>query len=203
MHRSFTASHNERLEFLGDSVLNLAISEWLYQQLPKAAEGDLSRMRANLVREESLHSIALRLAVPDFLQLGEGESRSGGRQRPSILADAVEAIIGAVYLDGGFVAAQALVHRLFEGVDLSSVTSVAASKDGKTALQELLQAQKIALPVYTVEKIEGAEHAQTFVVSCSVPKLNAQTLGNGSSRRMAEQAAASLMVEKLKKDKHG
>lgn len=200
-HRSFSATHNERLEFLGDSVLNLGVSELLFRRLPKASEGELSRIRANLVREESLHGIALELGLPVFLQLGEGEARSGGRERPSILADAVEAVIGAVYLDGGAAAAQALVERLFDKVDLSPATQ-AASKDGKTALQEYLQARKFPLPVYAVEEIRGADHEQVFVVSCSVPRLQQRTAGEGPSRRAAEQAAARLMVQQLQEGKH-
>lgn len=201
-HRSFSATHNERLEFLGDSVLNLSITELLYLRLSHAPEGDLSRIRANLVREESLHKIALQIGVAEFLQLGEGESHSGGRKRPSILADAVESVIGAVYLDGGFAPAKALVHRLFEGVDLSAHAN-ATAKDGKTALQEFLQARKIALPVYTVERIDGADHAQIFEVACSVQKFNLTTNGQGVSRRAAEQAAAQAMMQVLQEGKHG
>lgn len=201
-HRSFSSTHNERLEFLGDSVLNLSITELLYRRLASAPEGDLSRIRANLVREESLHKIALKIGLAPDLRLGEGESHSGGRQRPSILADAVESIIGAVYLDGGFEPAKALVHRFFEGVDLSAHAN-ATAKDGKTALQEYLQARKIAVPVYTVAKIEGADHAQTFDVVCSVKKLNLTTHGRGVSRRAAEQAAAQAMMLVLQEGKHG
>lgn len=137
-HRSFSADNNERLEFLGDSVLNLAISSLLYQRLSSMPEGDLSRVRANLVKEGTLHQIALRLQLPDLLRLGEGESKSGGKQRPSILADAVEALIGAVYLDAGYAAGEKVVHHLFEGVDINPHMR-AAEKDAKTALQEWLQ----------------------------------------------------------------
>lgn len=198
-HRSFSATHNERLEFLGDSVLNISISERLFRQFPQATEGELSRMRANLVCEDSLHRIALALELPAFLQLGEGEARSGGRQRPSILADAIEALIGAVYLDAGFAAAQALVERFFASMNLSASVAKVASKDGKTALQEFLQGRKMPLPVYTVTDIQGAEHAQVFVVECRVDSLQLRTEGQGQSRRTAEQAAARQMVQQLQK----
>ena len=134
-HRSFSADHNERLEFLGDSVLNLAVASLLYQRLSDLPEGDLSRVRANLVKQDTLHQLALRLQVSDVLRLGEGESKSGGQQRPSILADALEALIGAVYLDAGYASAEALVHRLFQGVEINPQMQ-AAAKDPKTALQE-------------------------------------------------------------------
>ena len=143
-HRSFSAEHNERLEFLGDSVLSLAISSLLYAKLASMPEGDLSRVRANLVKEGTLHKIALKLQLPDLLRLGEGEAKSGGKQRPSILADAVEALIGAVYLDAGFAAGETVVHHLFEGVDINPHMR-AADKDPKTALQELLQGKRMKL----------------------------------------------------------
>ncbi|MCE1250746.1 MAG: ribonuclease III, partial [Comamonadaceae bacterium] len=144
-HRSFCADHNERLEFLGDSVLNLAVSSLLYARLARLPEGDLSRVRANLVKQDTLHQLALRLQLPEVLRLGEGESKSGGKQRPSILADALEALIGAVYLDAGYTCAEALVHRLFERVEINPQMQ-AASKDAKTALQEWLQGRKLKLP---------------------------------------------------------
>lgn len=195
-HRSFSAHHNERLEFLGDAVLGLAVAHLLFSARDHSAEGDLSRMRANLVREESLHRIALALELPPTLRLGAGEVRSGGRLRPSILADAVEAIIGAVYLDGGYQAAEQLVHRLLGDVDLTQVRAVAA-KDPKTALQEWLQAHRLALPQYEVLRTQGAEHAQTFEVACRVPQRRLQTLGQGRSHRKAEQMAAAAMLQKL------
>ena len=154
-HRSFSADHNERLEFLGDSVLNLAVAHMLYQALGSGAEGDLSRLRAQLVRQDSLHRLALDLGFAPLLRLGAGEVSSGGQRRPSILADALEAIIGAVYLDGGPLAADALVRRLFERVEISPATS-AAAKDAKTALQEWLQGRKMRLPQYEVARVLGA-----------------------------------------------
>ena len=195
-HRSFGASHNERLEFLGDAVLGLAISELLYGQQPDFSEGQLSRTRSNLVRQESLHRIALKLNLPKHVRLGAGEVKSGGLTRPSILADAVEAIIGAVYLDGGPAAADALVRRLFERVEISPAMS-AAAKDAKTALQEWLQGRKMALPQYEVTQILGAAHRQTFEVACRVPQLDLEALGQGVSRRAAEQAAAATMLQML------
>jgi len=195
-HRSFSAEHNERLEFLGDSVLNLAVSTLLFTRLRDLPEGELSRIRAHLVRQESLHPIAVRLQLPEVLRLGEGESRSGGQQRPSILADALEAVIGAAYLDAGYDAAQALVHRLFEGVELSAQLQ-AASKDAKTALQEWLQGRRMKLPLYRVTETTGAAHHQTFHVECEVAEKALRARGTGASRRAAEQAAASAMLAQL------
>ena len=195
-HRSFSASHNERLEFLGDSVLGLAVAHMLYEALDSGAEGDLSRLRAHLVRQDSLHRLALDLDLPPLLRLGEGELRSGGQRRPSILADALEAIIGAVYLDGGPAAADALVRRLFERVEISPAMS-AAAKDAKTALQEWLQGRKMALPKYEVVQVLGAAHRQTFEVACTVVEKDLQAVGQGVSRRAAEQAAAAAMLQKL------
>ena len=195
-HRSFGANHNERLEFLGDSVLGLVISELLYAQLPDFSEGQLSRTRSNLVRQESLHRIALKLNLPKYLRLGAGEVKSGGLDRPSILADAVEAIIGAVYLTGGFVAAKDLVNRLFADVDLKAQTNVSA-RDAKTALQEHLQGKRMALPTYEVAGITGPAHAQRFHVSCEVPALKLKAQGEAESRKHAEQAAAQAMLALL------
>lgn len=195
-HRSFSADHNERLEFLGDSVLGLGVAHMLYEALGTGAEGDLSRLRAQLVRQDSLHRLALGLDLPPLLRLGEGEMRSGGQQRPSILADALEALIGAVYLDGGHAAADALVRRLFEGVEISPAMS-AAAKDAKTALQEWLQARKMALPVYEVLRVLGAAHRQTFEVTCRVAEKGLEVSGQGASRRAAEQAAAQAMLQRL------
>ncbi|RYF75493.1 MAG: ribonuclease III [Comamonadaceae bacterium] len=196
-HRSFSADHNERLEFLGDSVLSLAVSHLLYVRLAQLPEGDLSRVRANLVKQDTLHQLALRLDVAPLLRLGEGESRSGGSARPSILADALEALIGAVYLDAGFTVAQALVHRLYESVDITPRMD-AVSKDPKTELQEWLQGQKMKLPVYTVAATMGAAHKQTFEVTCAVPDLGLSERGIGGSRRAGEQAAAAAMLIQLK-----
>lgn len=199
-HRSFSADNNERLEFLGDSVLSLAISSLLYVRLSAMPEGDLSRVRSNLVKEGTLHQIALKLGLPDLLRLGEGESKSGGKNRPSILADAVEAILGAVYLDAGFAAGEKLVHHLFEGVDISPQMR-AAEKDPKTALQEWLQGRRLHLPEYSVLEITGAAHKQTFEVACVIPELKLGAKGKGGSRRAGEQAAAAAMLQLLK-EKH-
>lgn len=196
-HRSFSVDHNERLEFLGDSVLNLAVSALLYQRLDRLAEGDLSRVRANLVKQDTLHQIAVRLQLPALLRLGEGETRSGGAQRPSILADALEAVIGAVYLDAGYAAAEALVHRLYDGVDINPQMQ-AATKDPKTALQEWLQGRRLKLPQYHVAATAGAAHRQTFEVECEIPELGLARRGSGGSRRAGEQAAAAAMLETLK-----
>lgn len=195
-HRSFSADHNERLEFLGDSVLNLAISHFLYTRLQQAPEGDLSRIRANLVRQESLYQIACKLDLSAALRLGEGELRSGGANRPSILADALEAVLGAVYLDAGYAVAEALVHRLFADVDVHSHASV-ASKDAKTSLQEWLQARKYAVPQYRVTDVGGQAHKQIFQVVCALPALQIQQSGSGASRRAAEQDAAAKVLEQL------
>ncbi|MBQ0131874.1 MAG: ribonuclease III [Comamonas sp.] len=196
-HRSFSADNNERLEFLGDSVLSLTISSLLYERLRDLPEGDLSRVRSNLVKEDTLHHIALKLQLPELLRLGEGESKSGGKQRPSILADAVEAILGAVYLDAGFAAGEKVVHRLFEGIEINPQMR-AAEKDPKTALQEWLQGRRMQLPQYTVAKITGAAHKQTFELECVIPELRLGARGTGGSRRTGEQAAAAAMLEILK-----
>ena len=196
-HRSFSAEHNERLEFLGDSVLNLAVAALLYDRLGGVAEGDLSRVRANLVKQETLHQLALGLGLPDVLRLGEGEARSGGHRRPSILADALEAVIGAVHLDAGYPAAEALVHRLYEDVQITP-SMQAAAKDPKTELQEWLQGRRMQLPVYRVAGVVGAAHKQTFDVECEVPELGVVERGIGSSRRAGEQAAAAAVLLVLK-----
>lgn len=196
-HRSFSADHNERLEFLGDSVLNLAVSSLLYERLRSQPEGDLSRVRANLVKQETLHQLALRLQLPEVLRLGEGESKSGGKQRPSILADALEALIGAVYLDAGYTRAERLVHQLFQGVEINPQMQ-AASKDAKTALQEWLQGRKMKLPQYRVVGTVGAAHRQTFDVECEITELGLTERGIGGSRRAGEQAAAAAMLATLK-----
>ncbi|WP_370630211.1 ribonuclease III [Xenophilus sp. Marseille-Q4582] len=196
-HRSFSAEHNERLEFLGDSVLGVAVSHLLYRRLAQLPEGDLSRVRANLVRQDTLHQIALRLGLPPLLRLGEGESKSGGAARPSILADALEAVIGAVYLDAGFAVAQALVERLYEGVEINPRLA-ASSKDAKTELQEWLQGHKMKLPAYRVAAILGAAHKQTFEVECEVAERGWTERGIGASRRAGEQAAAAAMLQRLK-----
>jgi ribonuclease-3 len=198
-HRSFSADHNERLEFLGDSVLNLSVAHMLYAQLANLPEGDLSRVRANLVKQDTLHQLAKNLDLPAVMRLGEGEMRSGGQNRPSILADALEAIIGAVYLDGGYKDAQALVERLFAQVDIKPDMQ-AVGKDPKTELQEWLQGRKLALPKYTVVGTSGAAHRQQFEVSCEVTELRQTQQGSGASRRAAEQAAAAAMLQTLKSE---
>jgi ribonuclease III len=196
-HRSFSAEHNERLEFLGDSVLNLAVAALLYQRLKDQPEGDLSRVRANLVKQDTLHKVAIELGLSGLIRLGEGEARSGGHKRPSILADALEALIGAVHLDAGYAAAEALVHRLFSEVEITPNMS-AAAKDPKTELQELLQGRKMHLPVYRVVATLGAAHKQTFDVECEVAELGVVERGIGASRRAGEQAAAAAMLMLLK-----
>ena len=196
-HRSGSAEHNERLEFLGDAVLNLAVSGLLYERFSGSDEGDLTRVRAHLVREESLHRLALQLGLPEVLRLSDGEQRGGGAQRPSILADALEAIIGAVYLDGGFEPAQAVVQRLL-GDLIGAFEADAWSKDAKTELQEWLQARRIAVPAYRITATRGQAHAQTFEVECAVAALGMSEKGEGRSRRAAEQEAARRMLESLK-----
>lgn len=195
-HRSYSATHNERLEFLGDGVLNCVIADQLYQRFSALPEGDLSRLRAQLVRQDTLHRLALRLDIGSALKLGEGELRSGGAERPSILADALEALLGAVYLDGGFDAARTLIASLYaellDGLDPSK-----ALKDPKTRLQEWLQARKKALPNYILYETSGAAHAQSFVVACEIASPKLRTLGEGGSRRAAEQEAARLALEAL------
>ena len=195
-HRSFSADHNERLEFLGDSVLNLAISGLLFEKLGDLPEGDLSRIRANLVKQDTLFELAQGLGVSTALRLGDGEKRSGGHKRPSILADALEAMIGAVYLDGGFDVASALVRRLYAGVELSSRMS-ALGKDPKTELQEWLQARKMKLPAYRVVATLGEAHKQTFDIECTVQETGHSERGIGASRRAGEQAAAAAMLQHL------
>ena len=199
-HRSFSAEHNERLEFLGDSVLNLAISTLLYRRLQAQSEGDLSRVRANLVKEGTLHQLAKDLRLDQVLHLGEGEARSGGHQRPSILADALEAVIGAVYLDAGYAVAEALVLRLYEAVEINPQMQ-AAAKDAKTALQEWLQGRKMQLPQYRVVGTAGVAHRQTFEVECAIAELALAQRGSGASRRAAEQSAAAAMLATLKAPK--
>jgi ribonuclease-3 len=196
-HRSFSAEHNERLEFLGDSVLNLAVAALLFARLKDLPEGDLSRTRANLVKQDTLHKLAVDLGLPGLVRLGEGEARSGGHKRPSILADALEAVIGAVHLDAGYPAAEALVHRLFSNISITPGMS-ATAKDPKTELQEVLQGRKMKLPVYRVVGTLGAAHKQTFDVECEVSELGLVERGIGASRRAGEQAAAAAMLMVLK-----
>ena len=190
-HRSFGSSNNERLEFLGDGVLNFIIASQLYLKFPKLDEGDLSRLRAHLVKEPTLGELALSLNIGDSLKLGEGELKSGGWRRPSVLADALEAMIGAVFLDAGFAAAESVVIKLFTPL-IEKIDPKAIGKDPKSLLQEFLQAKKIDVPTYEVLAIEGEAHCQTFRVECRVSKFNIVTHGEGTSRRAAEQQAAEL-----------
>ncbi|HEY4083272.1 MAG TPA: ribonuclease III [Burkholderiaceae bacterium] len=196
-HRSFSADHNERLEFLGDAVLSLAVSSLLFERHSESDEGDLTRIRAHLVREDSLHKLALTLALSPVLRLSDGEAKGGGAQRPSILADATEALIGATYVDGGFDAARALVERLLGEVIAGADSSGDWAKDPKTALQEWLQARKLAVPSYRITETLGQAHNQTFRVECSVPALSLAQNGEGRSRRTAEQDAAKRMLDDL------
>ncbi len=196
-HRSFSADHNERVEFLGDSVLNLAVAGLLYERLSELPEGDLSRVRANLVKQDTLHQLAVQLGLPTLLRLGEGEAKSGGHKRPSILADALEAVIGAVYLDAGFVKADQLVRRLFSAVEINP-TMQAIGKDPKTELQEWLQGRKMNLPIYRVVGTLGAAHKQTFDVECEISEYGRAERGIGGSRRAGEQAAAAAMLAYVK-----
>ncbi|WP_429296318.1 ribonuclease III [Paraburkholderia atlantica] len=195
-HRSHSSTHNERLEFLGDSVLNCAVAALLFQRFGKLDEGDLSRVRANLVKQQSLYEIAQALNISEGLRLGEGELRSGGFRRPSILADTLEAVLGAIFLDGGFDAAQTVIKRLYVPI-LDHIDPRTLGKDAKTLLQEYLQGHKIALPTYTVVATHGAAHNQQFEVECTVPKLDVKVSGSGASRRAAEQAAAKKALDEV------
>lgn len=192
-HRSFSSDHNERIEFLGDSVLNLAVAGLLYEQLSELPEGDLSRVRANLVKQDTLHKLAVDLGLPGMMRLGEGEAKSGGHKRPSILADALEAVIGAVYLDAGYATADKLVRRLFSAVQVNPQMQ-AIGKDPKTELQEWLQGRKMKLPLYRVVNTLGAAHKQTFEVECEIAEFGRAERGSGESRRAGEQAAAAAML---------
>ena len=193
-HRSQSAKNNERLEFLGDSVLNCIIADALYRRFPDLAEGELSRVRAVMVRQQTLFERAEALQIGEQLQLGEGELRSGGKQRPSILADALEAIIAAIYVDGGYECARNVVLGIFEST-LRDANPTVLTKDPKTQLQELLQGRRIALPRYTIVATEGEAHRQRFRVECNIAQLDIRTLGEGSSRRAAEQHAAELALQ--------
>lgn len=187
-HRSYAADHNERLEFLGDSILNCTIALELYRKFPQLSEGDLSRLRAGLVSQPALARVAGEIRLGQRLLLGEGEMKSGGVRRPSILADALEAVIGATFLDSGFEAAQRVVRTLFASA-LEQVNPETA-KDPKTLLQEHLQGRRLSLPRYTVVATRGEAHDQRFEVECCVQALDIRTRGTGTSRRSAEQAAA-------------
>lgn len=201
-HRSFGQPNNERLEFLGDSVLNCAVAALLYERFSAIDEGDLSRVRANLVRQQSLFEIAKRLELSQLLLLGDGERKSGGSRRPSILADALEALIGAIYLDGGFLAAREVLKLLYDPV-LRDVDPKTLGKDAKTLLQELLQGKKLPLPVYTVVATHGAAHDQLFELECVIAKLAIRVRGSGGSRRAAEQQAAGLALAQVQAREQG
>jgi len=188
-HRSFAPEHNERLEFLGDSILGCVIAKYLYSEFPELSEGDLSRLRSNLVKEATLVIFAQQLNLGSQLKLGEGELKSGGFRRPSILADAVEALFGAVFVDGGFVAAEQTVLNLFVPY-LAKVDMKMLGKDAKTLLQEYLQGKRLPLPGYSVLETQGEAHEQLFQVECAIPSLKLITRGSGTSRRNAEQQAA-------------
>lgn len=197
-HRSFGAPHNERLEFLGDGLLNCAVATLLYDKFPQLPEGDLSRLRAALVNQASLSRVASELGLGDRLRLGEGELKSGGFRRPSILADAVEALLAAVYLDAGFEAVRTVVAKML-GDRLERKEDLPVAKDPKTALQEYLQGKRLALPRYAVQRTEGEAHDQTFTVECRVDDLGLAATGRGASRRAAEQAAAEGLLEQVEK----
>jgi ribonuclease-3 len=193
-HRSHSGVHNERLEFLGDSILNCVVASLLYDRYSKIDEGDLSRVRANLVKQQTLYEIAQRLELSQYLRLGEGELKSGGFRRPSILADTLEALFGAIFLDAGFDVARDVIRALYIPI-LDTVDPKTLGKDAKTLLQEFLQGKKIALPQYNVVATHGAAHNQEFEIECLVPKLEIQVFGSGGSRRAGEQAAAKLALE--------
>jgi ribonuclease-3 len=193
-HRSHGAAHNERLEFLGDSVVNCAVALELYCKFPDLTEGELSRLRASLVSQPTLAAIAKAYRIGENLKLGEGELKSGGPQRPSILADALEAVMGAVFIDGGFDAAASVAHTLFSSA-LADIDPATTGKDAKTLLQEYLQSRKLPLPRYSVLTVSGEAHEQLFHVECEIAQLNIRSQGEGTSRRSAEQQAARAAYE--------
>lgn len=197
-HRSFGSPHNERLEFLGDSIVNCVTAIALFERFGELREGDMSRLRANLVRQEALHRLAEGLKLGDYLQLGEGEMKSGGHRRPSILADALEAIFAAVFLDAGFEAAKSVIDRLYAS-SIASLDPARALKDPKTALQEWLQGRRMPLPKYSLADTRGEAHQQEFEVECEITGLGLKTRGIGVSRRAAEQQSAQRALELLPK----
>lgn len=196
-HRSHTQAHNERLEFLGDSVLNCVVAKHLFETYTDLPEGDLSRLRSNLVNQQTLFSMAQQLHLGELLLLGEGERKSAGFRRPSILADALEAIFGAVFLDAGFAAAERVILGLYVPF-IAQADVQSLGKDYKTLLQEYLQARRLALPKYTVIATQGEAHAQLFQVECEIGQLKVATRGEGASRRSAEQAAAEAAYLQLR-----
>lgn len=195
-HRSVGGRHNERLEFLGDAALSLVVAEALYERLPDAPEGHLSRLRASLVRRSSLAEVARALGFPQRLRLGPGELKSGGFRRDSILADALEAVLGAIYLDGGLEALRPAALRLY-GQRLDDLPAHEDLKDPKTLLQERLQARGLPLPMYRLEAVAGEDHQQQFTVSCEIGGVADGVTGSGGSRRAAEQAAAARMLARI------
>ena len=195
-HRSKGSKNYERLEFLGDSILGFVVADWLYEQFPKLAEGNLSRMRASVVRKETLAVVARQLQLGDFLILGEGELKSGGFNRDSILSDAVESIIGAIYLDSDFAHASKFIFEKF-AAQLEQVHEQLVFKDAKSRLQELMQKQALSLPVYQIIETSGAQHEQEFSVECSLPDLTKTAIASGSTRRLAEQIAAQYLLDAL------
>ena len=197
-HRSFGSPHNERLEFLGDSIVNCVIAIALFERFGELREGDMSRLRANLVRQEALYRLADGLKLGDYLRLGEGEMKSGGHRRPSILADALEAIFAAVFLDAGFEGAKAVIDRLY-AASLAGLDPARALKDPKTALQEWLQGRRMPLPKYSLADTRGEAHQQEFEVECEIAGLGLKTRGIGVSRRAAEQQSAQRALELLPK----
>lgn len=196
-HRSAGGAHNERLEFLGDAILGVLIAEFLFEQFAQADEGQLTRTRASLVNRETLAALAREHALGELLILGEGEMKSGGWRRDSILANAIEAVIGAVYLDSDYVRCRQFVRQLFAS-RLKDIDPESAAKDNKTALQEYLQRRRLQLPDYSTSKVSGPSHRQVFTVCCEIPELAIKAEATGSSRRKAEQAAARLTLEQLK-----
>ena len=197
-HRSFAADHNERLEFIGDGVLNCAMARMLYERFPQLPEGDLSRMRASLVNRDTLHRHAVALGLGAAIQLGEGEIKSGGAARPSILADALEAVLGAVFLDGGYAAAHAAIERIY-AADVAAAATDSIAKDPKTRLQEWLQSRRLPVPEYTIAAVRGEAHLQTFEVVCRIAALDIAATGSGASRRAAEQAAAAQAYDQARR----
>ncbi len=195
-HRSYGVPHNERLEFLGDGLLNLAIANLLYNKFPHMVEGDLSRLRANLVNQSVLAKIATEIALGPMIRLGEGEIKTGGADRPSILADTIESLIGAVFVDAGFDAASGMVAKLFATI-IENPETLAPTKDAKTQLQEIMQGNRQSLPQYMVKRIEGQAHQQTFFVECITERPAHKIEGQGSTRRLAEQDAATKILAKM------
>jgi len=194
-HRSYGTSNNERLEFLGDSILNCVIAQMLFKRFSPLNEGELSRLRSNLVNQDRLFAIANKLSLGQYLKMGIGEKKSNGHAKPSILSDAVEAVFGAVFLDGGFEATSFVIKNLYDPIISDSNRDIFFKKDSKTALQEKLQGKGLNPPHYTVDKVEGFAHQQTFKVVCKIPEMNIISSGEGASRRAAEKDAARLALE--------